>query len=100
MTNQPQDRPIFWDWDEVPKGTKVLGIKVKIPILTVVAGAMAEHRFPLLDEQMVFVEITPEEWSAVKEDPQAANVLARQFGRLVQRSLGASWHRWHDSNVD
>jgi hypothetical protein len=100
MTDQPQERQIFWDQEEIPEGTKVLGIKVKIPVMTFFAGAMAEHKYPLFDEQMAFVEITPEEWSTVKDDAQAADILARQFGGLVQQSLGASWHRWHGNSED
>jgi hypothetical protein len=91
------ERRVFWDRAEIPPGTKALVIKVKDPILTLVAAESPDEEFPIFDEKVAYVEITPDEWAAVKDDPREADALARQFGGLVQKAMGASWHRWHDS---
>lgn len=100
MSELPFNRRVFWDQDEIPEGTKVLGIRVKDPILTLFTGVQFEQQLPIFDETFAFVELTHDEWNAVKNDPLATDVLARQFGALVQQSLGASWHRWHSNNED
>ena len=59
-----------------------------------------DQEFKLFDDRKAYVEITVDEWRAVKDDPAKADALARRLGGLVQKSLGASWHRWHESESE
>ena len=97
--NESPERRVFWDQSEVPTGTKALIIKVKDPFLTLVAFESPDEEYPLFDQRLAYVEITQDEWASVKDDPQKADTLALQFGSLVQRAMGASWHRWHPSET-
>lgn len=98
MNDSPSKRRVFWDRADIPSGTKALVINIKNPILTLIATEQPDDRYKIFDRRIAYVEITREEWAAVKDDPQKADALARKFGELVQEEMGASWHRWHDSN--
>ena len=100
MSEPSFGRRVFWDQSEIPPGTKALIINVKDPILTLVAAEDPDEEHKIFDEEAAYVEITLEEWAAVKDDPEKADTLARQFGGLVQKAMGASWHRWHDSESE
>ena len=97
MSEPSFERRVFWDRSEIPAGTKALIINVKDPILTLVAAEDPDEEHTIFDGKAAYVEITPEEWASVKDDPEKADALARQFGGLVQKAMGASWHHWHDS---
>lgn len=97
MAEQFFERRIFWDRADIPKGTKALIINVKDPFFKLMAKDSPDEELILFDDKEAYVEVTEDEWLNVKDDPQKADELARQFGRLVQESLGADWHRWHDA---
>lgn len=97
MAESSFERRVFWDRSEIPDGTKALVITVKDPIITLVAAEASDEELPVFDEKLAYVEITRQEWASVKDDPEKADELAQQFGRLVQEVLGASWHRWHSA---
>jgi hypothetical protein len=100
MAESSFERRVFWDRSEIPDGTKALVITVKDPIITLVAEDVPDEEFPVFDEKLAYVEITREEWASVKDDPEKADELAQQFGRLVQEAMGASWHRWHPAQSE
>jgi len=98
MSDEIFQRRVFRHRDEIPPGTKALIVNVRVPIMTLVADEEPDAESVLYDERKVYVEITPDEWAEVKDDRARADELVKQFGPLVQRALGASWHRWLDEN--
>jgi flavin reductase (DIM6/NTAB) family NADH-FMN oxidoreductase RutF len=88
------ERRVFLAQDDVPDGTKVLGIRVNIVgVILVVDDRGEENALPI--PTVVFVELTPEEWEFAHGNQQRIDDLGYQFGRLMQQVLSADWHHWH-----
>lgn len=91
-------RRVFWNRADIPTGTKAIIVRVQDPLITLISPESPEEELPVFEEKVAYVEITLDEWAAVKDDQSKANALVKQFGGLIQESLGASWHRWHDTD--
>lgn len=92
-----QQRQVFFELDQVPSGTKILSIEVKVPRVFLATDTYQEPEALMFDWNTVYVEISYDEWLNAKDNPEQANALAHQFGELVRQQLGASWYRWHDA---
>ena len=79
---------------EIPPGVKVLGIKVKDPPIQLEWSEGPDSEAAVYQYRVVYVELTEAEFSAAKGEQVKIDALGRQLGSLVQRKLGASWHRW------
>lgn len=96
MTDKPFQRRIFWEQDDIPEGVKALVVKVRYPVVTLIADEAPDKKHNVFEELNAFIEITADEWSMVRDNTERANAMAKQFGHLVRDSLGGHWHRWHD----
>ncbi len=88
------ERKVYLNAADVPAGTKVLGIKVKNPMMLLLSGEGPGEETIIYAHRTVCVELTVEEFLAARGDQQKIDALGRELGPLVQRRLGASWHRW------
>ena len=87
-------RKVYLNPRDIPTGVKVLGIRVKDPLIQFEWPGGPDSESTLYRYQMVYVELTEEEFLTVRGDQARIDDLGRQVGLLVQRTLGASWHRW------
>ena len=88
------ERRVYLDRKEIRKGVKVLGIRVKDPLIQLEWSEGPDSEATLYSYDMVYVALTEEEFAAAQGDQARIDTLGREFGPLVQRTLGASWHRW------
>ena len=88
------ERKVYLNPRDVPAGVRVLGIKVKDPLIQLEWPGGPDSEATLYSYQMVYVELTEEEFLAARGDQTQIDALGRQLGPLVQHALGASWHRW------
>jgi hypothetical protein len=88
------ERKIYLNVAEVPVGAKVLGIRVEDPLLLWLSDERPDAETIIYEHRTVYVELTMEEFMAVRGDQEKIDALGREFGPLVQHKLGGSWHRW------
>lgn len=89
-----KERNVYLNDDEIPKGVKVLGIKVKEPVILLLTDEGVGDEIALCRYCTVYVELTGEEFVQAKGDQVRIDALAREFAPLVQRKLDAPWYRW------
>jgi hypothetical protein len=88
------ERNIYLKLAEIPRGVKVLGIRIKDPLLQLAWSAGPDSEATVYQQRVVYVELTETEFAAARGDQTKIDALGRQFGPLVQHRLGASWYRW------
>lgn len=87
-------RKVYLNPRDIPKGVKVLGIRVKDPLIQFEWPGGPDSEATLYSFRLVYVELTDEEFLTLRGDQARIDDLGRQVGPLVQHTLGASWHRW------
>lgn len=93
-----RERGVYLHHSEIPKGVKVMGIKVKDPLVMLASAQGPDVEVLLYRHFLVYVELSDDEFSQGQGDTAWANDLARSFGPLLQHKLGASWYRWLEVN--
>ena len=89
-----KERNVYLDATQIPTGVKVMGIKVKDPLILLMAEEGLDNEVALYRHCMVYVELTDEEFAGARGDQAKIDALAREFAPLVQRKLDAPWYRW------
>ena len=89
-----KERKVYLDSDDIPKGIKVMAIKVKDPLILLMAEEGLDSEVALYRHCLVYVELTGEEFAGAQGDQARTDALAREFAPLVQRKLDAPWYRW------
>jgi hypothetical protein len=72
----------------------MLAIRVKDPVIQLEWSEGPASEAAIYPYRVVYVELTEEEFMAIRGDRDKIDALGREFGPLVQRALGAAWHRW------
>ena len=88
------ERNIYLNQTEIPTGVKVLGIRIKDPLIQLEWSGGPDSEATVYQKRIVYVELTETEFAAARGDQSKIDALGRQFGPLVQRRLGAAGHRW------
>ena len=89
-----KERNVYLDCDKIPRKVKVMAIKVKDPLILLMAEGGLDSEVALYRHCMVYVELTAEEFAGARGDQIKIDALAREFAPLVQRTLDAPWYRW------
>ena len=89
-----KERNVYLNPAEILTGIKVLGIRVKDPLLQLEWSGGPDSEATVYRNRVVYVELTETEFAAARGDQIKIDALGRQFGPLVQHRLGGSWHRW------
>ncbi len=89
-----KERNVYLDATQIPTGVKVMAIKVKDPLILLMAEEGLDSEVALYRHCMVYVALTAEEFAQARGDQTRIDALARKFAPLVQRKLDAPWYRW------
>ncbi len=85
---------IYRDRADVPANAKVLGIWVRVPRFLFATDDGMQDDLTISEMQMVYVEISEEEWQRVYGDQAAINALGIALGPEVAAALGGYVKRW------
>ena len=88
------EREVYLDRTEVPKGIKVMVIRVKDPLILLVSSEEPDSDTAVYRHRVVYVELTDQEFAQAQGNQSEIDALARQLAPLVQRKLDAPWYRW------
>ena len=89
-----KERNVYLNTNEIPRGVKVMGIKVKDPLILLMSEDGVNNETTLYRHCMVYVELTDEEFAQAKGNQARIDALAREFAPLIQRKLDVPWYRW------
>ncbi len=85
---------VYRDRADVPANAKVLGIWVRVPRFLFATDDGVQDDLTISEMQMVYVEISEEEWQRVYGDQGAINALGIALGPEVAAALGGHVKRW------
>jgi len=93
-------RNVWRDVEKVPKGTKVLAVRVRTPqVVMMDSETPARQTYyggdddVVSTESLVFVELTKEEWEEGKKSQEKADGLVVSLQQEIAAQLGMKKHR-------
>jgi hypothetical protein len=89
------NRRVYRDLSGVPRGVKVLGVRVQVPRVLFATDEGVQDDLTLHETTMVYVEITEEEWEHVRNDQAAINALGQSLGPEIADFLGGYVKAWN-----
>lgn len=91
----PVPRKIHTDPNQVPTNVKVLGVRVRVPRILFATYEGTLHDLTLHDTQVVYVEISDEEYERLRKDQNAVNAFVESLGPEIAQALGGYVKGWH-----
>lgn len=88
-------RKIHTDPNQVPTNVKVLGIRVRVPRILFATNEGVMDDMTIHDTQIVYVEISDEEYERLRKDQTAINAFGESLGPEIAQALGGYVKRWH-----
>ncbi len=85
---------IYFDTSAIPADAKVLGIRVRVPRILFATDEGVHDDLTISDTQMVYAELSAEEWNRVQGNQAATDALAQELGPEVATALGGYVKRW------
>lgn len=88
-------RKIYTDQNQAPTNVKVLGIRVRIPRIMFATDEGVLDDMTIHDTQLVYVEITDEEFERLRGNQAAINTFGESLGPEIAQTLGGFVKAWH-----
>lgn len=97
MVQTIEGRNVYLDSAEIPAGTRVLALCVRVPTIFFACaevGSELDYDHALYEIRHVWIQITDEEMERVRGDRAAINTLGKSLGQVASQALGGYVRGW------
>lgn len=97
MAQTIEGRNVYLDPTEIPAGSQVLFLRVRVPTIFFACaedGGALDYDHALYEIRHVWIQITGEEMERVRGDQTAINELGKSLGYAASRAFGGYVRGW------
>lgn len=97
MVQTIEGRNVYLNPAEIPAGTQVLALRVRVPTIFFACAeddSELDYDHALYEIRHVWIQVTDEEMERVRGDQTAINELGKSLGPVASKALGGYVRGW------
>lgn len=97
MVQNINGRNVYLDLTEIPAGTQVLALRVRVPTILFACaedGGEIDYDKAIYETRQVWIQVTDEEMERVRGSQAAINELGKSLGHVASQALGGYVRGW------